>query len=102
MTRARFPEGTALDDIPMSSIVLSGEVNVTVAGKLCILTMAPFPFLSPVVLFPFLSPIYEALNISLFPRDVMNFFKTSVERMKESRLQEKKKVISGHLRILTY
>ncbi|XP_069342593.1 cytochrome P450 3A4-like isoform X1 [Eulemur rufifrons] len=54
-----------------------------------------FDFLSPfflsIRLFPFLIPIFEALNISVFPKDVTNFLKNSVKRMKESRLQDKQK-----------
>uniref|UniRef100_A0A8C5W7K9 unspecific monooxygenase n=1 Tax=Microcebus murinus TaxID=30608 RepID=A0A8C5W7K9_MICMU len=54
-----------------------------------------FDFLDPlfliITLFPFLTPVFEALNISMFPKDVTNFLKTSVKRMKESRLQDKQK-----------
>ncbi|XP_023564450.1 cytochrome P450 3A6-like isoform X1 [Octodon degus] len=54
-----------------------------------------FTFFDPLfflgVLFPFLIPVLDALNISLFPRDVTDFFKKSVESMKESRLKEKQK-----------
>jgi hypothetical protein len=53
----------------------------------------PFFFLSPTVMLPFLIPVYEALNISMFPKHVTNFFKSSVERMKKDRLQDKTKVI---------
>ncbi|KAM6155273.1 cytochrome P450 3A4-like isoform 1-T1 [Rhynchocyon petersi] len=49
------------------------------------------PILLSILLFPFLTPIYEALSISVFPRDVTEFFIKSVKRMKEQRLQEKKK-----------
>nr|XP_034345873.1 cytochrome P450 3A13 isoform X2 [Arvicanthis niloticus] len=49
------------------------------------------PLFLSVTLFPFLTPVFEALNVSLFPRDVITFFKTSVERMKESRMKEKEK-----------
>lgn len=51
--------------------------------------------LSPIVLFPFLIPVMDALNLSVFPRDVTDFLKKSVETMKESRLKEKQKVKSG-------
>uniref|UniRef100_A0A8C0WH06 unspecific monooxygenase n=1 Tax=Castor canadensis TaxID=51338 RepID=A0A8C0WH06_CASCN len=51
----------------------------------------PFFFLSPTVMLPFLIPVYEALNISMFPKHVTNFFKSSVERMKKDRLQDKTK-----------
>ncbi|XP_006889677.1 PREDICTED: cytochrome P450 3A12-like isoform X2 [Elephantulus edwardii] len=53
-----------------------------------------FDFLDPFFLtavFPFLTPVFEALNISVFPRDVTDFFKKSVKRMKEERLKENKK-----------
>uniref|UniRef100_A0A8D2JRQ1 Cytochrome P450 3A n=1 Tax=Sciurus vulgaris TaxID=55149 RepID=A0A8D2JRQ1_SCIVU len=49
------------------------------------------PLLFSVALFPFLTPIFEALSISVFPKDVTNFLKKAVSRMKESRLQEKQK-----------
>ena len=49
-------------------------------------------FFSSVVLFPFLTPIYEMLNLSIFPRDSMNFFKKFVKRMKKERLASKQKV----------
>ncbi|XP_047388808.1 cytochrome P450 3A9-like [Sciurus carolinensis] len=49
------------------------------------------PVLFSVVLFPFLTPIFEVLSISVFPKDVTNFLKKAVSRMKESRLQEKQK-----------
>ncbi|XP_062944439.1 cytochrome P450 3A4-like isoform X2 [Cynocephalus volans] len=49
------------------------------------------PLLFSIQLFPFLTPIFEVLNISRFPRDVTQFFKDSVKRMKESRLKDKEK-----------
>ncbi|XP_040859075.1 cytochrome P450 3A6-like isoform X2 [Ochotona curzoniae] len=49
------------------------------------------PLLFSVTLFPFLTPVYEALNISRYPRDVIDFLKTSVEKMKDDRLKDKKK-----------
>uniref|UniRef100_A0A8C0VZI5 Cytochrome P450 3A n=1 Tax=Castor canadensis TaxID=51338 RepID=A0A8C0VZI5_CASCN len=49
------------------------------------------PMLFSVVMFPFLIPVYETLNISMFPKHVINFFKSSVERMKKDRLQDKTK-----------
>jgi cytochrome P450 len=49
------------------------------------------PMLFSVVMLPFLIPVYEALNISMFPKHVTNFFKSSVERMKKDRLQDKTK-----------
>ncbi|XP_052023974.1 cytochrome P450 3A13 [Apodemus sylvaticus] len=49
------------------------------------------PLFLSVTLFPFLTPVFEALDVSLFPRDVINFFKTSVEKMKENRMKEKEK-----------
>ncbi|KFO37341.1 cytochrome P450 3A9 [Fukomys damarensis] len=54
-----------------------------------------FSFLDPLFLlilfFPFLTPVMEALNISIFPKDVTDFFKKSIEEIKESRLKEKEK-----------
>ena len=49
------------------------------------------PLFLSVTLFPFLTPVFDALNVSLFPRDVISFFTTSVERMKENRMKEKEK-----------
>ncbi|XP_021018890.1 cytochrome P450 3A13 [Mus caroli] len=49
------------------------------------------PLFLSVTLFPFLTPVFDALNVSLFPRDVISFFKTSVERMKENRMKQKEK-----------
>ncbi|XP_059108185.1 cytochrome P450 3A9-like isoform X3 [Peromyscus eremicus] len=49
------------------------------------------PLFLSVILFPFLSPVFDALNMSLFPNDVMSFFKTSVKQMKENRMQDKEK-----------
>ncbi|XP_055454600.1 cytochrome P450 3A9-like [Psammomys obesus] len=49
------------------------------------------PFFLSVILFPFLIPVYDMLEISVFPRDVIRFFRTSVEQMKEKRMQEKEK-----------
>ncbi|XP_047569459.1 cytochrome P450 3A12 isoform X2 [Lutra lutra] len=54
-----------------------------------------FDFLDPlffsIILFPFLTPVFEMLNIWLFPKRVTDFFKKSVERIKESRLKDKQK-----------
>ncbi|MDL1393171.1 cytochrome P450 [Yersinia pestis] len=47
------------------------------------------PLLLSITLFPFLTPIFEAMSISMFPKDVTEFLKKAVNRMKESRLQEK-------------
>nr|XP_020043036.1 cytochrome P450 3A9-like isoform X2 [Castor canadensis] len=49
------------------------------------------PILFSVVLFPFLTSFYEALNISIFPKVSTNFFKSSVEKIKKDRLQDKTK-----------
>ncbi|XP_006997397.3 cytochrome P450 3A31 [Peromyscus maniculatus bairdii] len=49
------------------------------------------PLFMSVVLFPFLTPIYEMLNVSLFPKDSIAFFKKFVDRMKENRLDSKQK-----------
>ncbi|XP_042124030.1 cytochrome P450 3A31-like isoform X1 [Peromyscus maniculatus bairdii] len=54
-----------------------------------------FDFFNPlymsVVLFPFLTPIYEKLNVSIFPKDSIAFFKKFMDRMKENRLDSKQK-----------
>ncbi|XP_044931008.1 cytochrome P450 3A12 isoform X2 [Mustela putorius furo] len=49
------------------------------------------PLLFSIILFPFLIPVFEMLNIWIFPKKVTDFFKKSVERMKESRLKDKQK-----------
>ncbi|XP_028611834.1 cytochrome P450 3A11 [Grammomys surdaster] len=49
------------------------------------------PLFLSVVLFPFLTPIYEMLNISMFPKDSVAFFKKFVDRMKENRMDSKQK-----------
>ncbi|KAL4689143.1 hypothetical protein H8957_004232 [Semnopithecus entellus] len=49
------------------------------------------PLFLSTVLFPFLIPAFEALNVSLFPKDAMNFLSKSVNRMKKSRLNDKQK-----------
>ncbi|KAK7806223.1 hypothetical protein U0070_008886, partial [Myodes glareolus] len=42
-------------------------------------------------LFPFLIPIYEMLNVSMFPKDSVAFFKKFVGRMKENSLDTNQK-----------
>ncbi|OBS57025.1 hypothetical protein A6R68_11850, partial [Neotoma lepida] len=49
------------------------------------------PFLLSIFLFPFLTPIYELLNLSIFPRQSVNFFKNFVTRMKKNRLDSNQK-----------
>uniref|UniRef100_A0A8C5V4D2 Cytochrome P450 3A n=1 Tax=Microcebus murinus TaxID=30608 RepID=A0A8C5V4D2_MICMU len=49
------------------------------------------PFFLIIILFPFLTPVYEALRISIFPKDVTDFLKKNIERIKESRLKDKQK-----------
>ncbi|XP_059105033.1 cytochrome P450 3A31 [Peromyscus eremicus] len=49
------------------------------------------PLFMSVVLFPFLTPIYEMLNVSMFPKDSIAFFKKFVDRMKENRLDSNQK-----------
>ncbi|XP_045140312.1 cytochrome P450 3A4-like [Echinops telfairi] len=49
------------------------------------------PMLLSIIIFPFLTPIFEALNISMFPKDVTDFFKKSVQKMKERRLGDRQK-----------
>ncbi|XP_028640341.1 cytochrome P450 3A9-like [Grammomys surdaster] len=49
------------------------------------------PFFLSVIFFPFLTPVFEALEITVFPKDVMRFFRTSVEQMIEKRVQGKVK-----------
>ncbi|KAM4797986.1 cytochrome P450 3A9-like [Urocitellus parryii] len=63
-----------------------------------------FDFFDPlplsITIFPFLTPVYEAMNISLFPKDVTNFLKKAINRMKESRLQEKQQHRVDFLQLL--
>lgn len=47
------------------------------------------PLLLSITIFPFLTPIFEAINISMFPKDVTEFLKKAINKMKGSRLQEK-------------
>nr|AAI13144.1 Cytochrome P450, family 3, subfamily a, polypeptide 16 [Mus musculus] len=49
------------------------------------------PLSLSVALFPFLTPIYEMLNICMFPKDSIEFFKKFVDRMTENRLDSKQK-----------
>uniref|UniRef100_A0A2I3SYU7 Cytochrome P450 3A n=1 Tax=Pan troglodytes TaxID=9598 RepID=A0A2I3SYU7_PANTR len=49
------------------------------------------PFFLSIIVFPFLIPILEVLNICVFPREVTNFLRKSVKRMKESRLEDTQK-----------
>uniref|UniRef100_A0A8C9C411 unspecific monooxygenase n=1 Tax=Phocoena sinus TaxID=42100 RepID=A0A8C9C411_PHOSS len=55
--------------------------------------MLKFNLLSPlifsIILFPFLTPVFEVLNITLFPKNSVNFLAKSIKRMKESRLKDK-------------
>ncbi|XP_004617399.1 cytochrome P450 3A12-like isoform X1 [Sorex araneus] len=46
------------------------------------------PFLFFITLFPFLTTVCELLNIFLFPRRVLDFFKKFIHRIKESRLKD--------------
>ncbi|CAO2630638.1 Cytochrome P450 3A11 [Lemmus lemmus] len=50
------------------------------------------PFFFSIILCPFLIEIYEMLNISMFPKDSIEFFKEFVGRMKENRLASNQKV----------
>ena len=69
--------------------------QITIAqGEIFIFIMLSFLFF-PTALFPFLRPVYEALNISVFPKSVTDFFIKSVKRMKESRLKNKETVKYG-------
>ncbi|MCP6606111.1 cytochrome P450, partial [Klebsiella pneumoniae] len=49
------------------------------------------PLLFSIILFPFLTPLYEMLNISMFPKDSIAFFKRFVNDTKENRLDSKQK-----------
>uniref|UniRef100_A0A8C3YJY1 Cytochrome P450 3A n=1 Tax=Catagonus wagneri TaxID=51154 RepID=A0A8C3YJY1_9CETA len=47
------------------------------------------PFFLSLILFPFLTPIFEALNVTLFPKSAVNFLSKSLKRIKEGRLKDK-------------
>nr|8GK3_A Chain A, Cytochrome P450 3A7 [Homo sapiens]8GK3_B Chain B, Cytochrome P450 3A7 [Homo sapiens]8GK3_C Chain C, Cytochrome P450 3A7 [Homo sapiens]8GK3_D Chain D, Cytochrome P450 3A7 [Homo sapiens]8GK3_E Chain E, Cytochrome P450 3A7 [Homo sapiens]8GK3_F Chain F, Cytochrome P450 3A7 [Homo sapiens]8GK3_G Chain G, Cytochrome P450 3A7 [Homo sapiens]8GK3_H Chain H, Cytochrome P450 3A7 [Homo sapiens]8GK3_I Chain I, Cytochrome P450 3A7 [Homo sapiens]8GK3_J Chain J, Cytochrome P450 3A7 [Homo sapien len=49
------------------------------------------PFVLSIKVFPFLTPILEALNITVFPREVISFLTKSVKQIKEGRLKETQK-----------
>ncbi|CAH7275266.1 cytochrome P450 3A31 [Phodopus roborovskii] len=49
------------------------------------------PLFMSVVLFPFLTPIYERLNVTMFPKDSIAFFRKFVDQMKENRLDYNQK-----------
>uniref|UniRef100_A0A8C8UEQ4 Cytochrome P450 3A n=1 Tax=Peromyscus maniculatus bairdii TaxID=230844 RepID=A0A8C8UEQ4_PERMB len=49
------------------------------------------PLFMSVVLFPFLIPIYEMLNVSIFSKDSIAFFKKFMDRMKENHLDSNQK-----------
>ncbi|KAL6035176.1 hypothetical protein STEG23_011471 [Scotinomys teguina] len=49
------------------------------------------PISMSVLLLPFLTPIYEKLNVSMFPKDSIEFFKKFVKKMKENRLDPNQK-----------
>ncbi|XP_019488936.1 PREDICTED: cytochrome P450 3A24-like [Hipposideros armiger] len=53
------------------------------------------PLILSIVLFPFLIPVFEALNIFVFPKPLTDFFTKSIKKIKESRLNDKRKVKSG-------
>ncbi|XP_059904768.1 cytochrome P450 3A30-like isoform X1 [Gadus macrocephalus] len=51
--------------------------------------MMNFSFLSPLllisVLFPFMGPVFDKLNLSFFPADVLKFFYSSLKKIKDDR-----------------
>ncbi|KAM5261910.1 cytochrome P450 3A12-like isoform 2-T2 [Hipposideros larvatus] len=49
------------------------------------------PLILSIVLFPFLIPVFEALNIFVFPKPLTDFFTKSIKKIKESRLNDKRK-----------
>uniref|UniRef100_A0A3Q4BDG2 Cytochrome P450 3A n=1 Tax=Mola mola TaxID=94237 RepID=A0A3Q4BDG2_MOLML len=57
--------------------------------------MVKFDFLNPmlvlVVLFPFLRPIIEGMNVSFFPRDVLEFFYSFLKKIKDERSRDETK-----------
>lgn len=64
------------------------EKIIIAASTFCIFIALSFLLAA---FFPFLGPVFESFNITLFPRSVTDFFKKSVERIKESRLKDQQK-----------
>ncbi|CAO2630625.1 Cytochrome P450 3A11 [Lemmus lemmus] len=60
------------------------------------------PLFMSVVLFPFLTPIYERLNVSVFPKDSIAFFKKFVDKMKENRLDSNQKYRVDFLQLMLH
>ncbi|XP_048223856.1 cytochrome P450 3A9-like [Perognathus longimembris pacificus] len=58
------------------------------------------PFALMITLFPFLTPIFEALNICRFPKQEIDFFMKSINKMKENHLHEKQKNRMDFLRLM--
>ncbi|XP_071332500.1 cytochrome P450 3A27-like [Trachinotus anak] len=57
--------------------------------------MVKFNFLNPLlimtILFPFLGPIFEKMDVSFFPAEVMNFFYSFLEKIKSDRNKNDRK-----------
>ncbi|KAK0138006.1 Cytochrome P450 3A40 [Merluccius polli] len=60
--------------------------------------MVTFNFLHPllllIVLFPFLGPVFDKLNVSIFPADVLEFFYSSLKKIKDDRKKNTHNVIA--------
>uniref|UniRef100_A0A665SYC3 unspecific monooxygenase n=1 Tax=Echeneis naucrates TaxID=173247 RepID=A0A665SYC3_ECHNA len=63
--------------------------------------MVKFNFFNPLlvltILFPFLEPVFNKMNLSFFPAEVMDFFYSTLEKIKSDRKKNDRKVI--HIRL---
>ncbi|XP_036923623.1 cytochrome P450 3A19-like [Sturnira hondurensis] len=87
LSKGHRENGSLLRSLVSFTLQIRRE-NYNCPRCICIFIVLSF-FLT--VLFPFLTPVFEVLNIHLFPKSVTDFFIKTVERMKESRLQDKQK-----------
>uniref|UniRef100_A0A665T932 unspecific monooxygenase n=1 Tax=Echeneis naucrates TaxID=173247 RepID=A0A665T932_ECHNA len=59
--------------------------------------MVKFNFFNPLlvltILFPFLEPVFNKMNLSFFPAEVMDFFYSTLEKIKSDRKKNDRKVI---------
>lgn len=66
----------------------------------CLVLLTPkftvsFQFLFISVLFPFMGPVFEMMNVSFFPAEVMNFFYNFLKKIKSERNKNNCKVIQS-------
>lgn len=62
------------------------------------LTSFQFSFIS--VLFPFLGPVFDKMNLSFFPADVLQFFYGFLETIKTDRQKSQQKSVSVYRKCL--